>query len=215
MRFRAVLFDFDYTLGDATDAILAGYRESFAQLGLPAPDREAVRRTIGYPISIGLTMLTGIDDPARRADFVERFRRVANPLQISTAKLCPGAKDLLVDLHRRGIACGVVSSKPIPTLGPVLERLEVRDCLSLVIGGDTVKQPKPDPEGLNSAVGQLALPRTDILYCGDTVLDAEAAHRAGLSFCAVLNGTTGADAFSVWDHVHIAPDLFDLKAFLA
>ena len=35
MVYPDVLFDFDYTLGDATDAIVAGFAAGFAALGLP------------------------------------------------------------------------------------------------------------------------------------------------------------------------------------
>ena len=51
MVYPAVLFDFDYTLGDATDAIVAGFAAGFAALGLPEPDREAVRRTVGMQVT--------------------------------------------------------------------------------------------------------------------------------------------------------------------
>lgn len=49
---------------------------------------------------------------------------------------------------------------------------------------------------------------------GDTVIDAETARRAGVDFCAVLNGTTPAEAFADFPHVHIAPDLADLLDWL-
>ena len=50
MDLQAVLFDFDYTLGDATDVIVEGFWYAFDQLGLPRPGREAVRRTIGHKL---------------------------------------------------------------------------------------------------------------------------------------------------------------------
>ena len=46
--YRAVCFDFDYTLGDSTDSIVAGFQYAFPILGFPSPDRETVRGTIGY-----------------------------------------------------------------------------------------------------------------------------------------------------------------------
>ena len=46
--YRAVCFDFDYTLADATDSIVAGFQHGFTKMGWPAPDRETVRGTIGY-----------------------------------------------------------------------------------------------------------------------------------------------------------------------
>ena len=84
----------------------------------------------------------------------------------------------------------------------------------LIIGSDRVKRHKPDPEGLLAAMSRLGAGPEETLFCGDTVLDAGAAQNAGTEFAAVLNGTTPASAFREWPHVHIAPDLWDLKRWL-
>ena len=34
MNFKAVFFDFDYTLADGTEAIVAGFRYAFGRMGL-------------------------------------------------------------------------------------------------------------------------------------------------------------------------------------
>ena len=47
MNFKAVFFDFDYTLADGTEAIVAGFRYAFGRMGLPEPTEEAIRPTIG------------------------------------------------------------------------------------------------------------------------------------------------------------------------
>ena len=52
--YRAICFDFDYTLGDSTDSIVAGFQYGFARLGQPVPDRETVRGTVGYLLEEGL-----------------------------------------------------------------------------------------------------------------------------------------------------------------
>ena len=57
MKYRAICFDFDYTLGDSTDSIVAGFQYGFTRLGWPAPDRETVRRTVGYLLEIMVPML--------------------------------------------------------------------------------------------------------------------------------------------------------------
>ena len=77
-----------------------------------------------------------------------------------------------------------------------------------------MSRPKPDPEGLLRATAALELAPEQVLFCGDTVIDASAAQQAGCGFCAVLNGTTGADAFAAYPHVHIAPSLWELKDWL-
>ena len=63
-------------------------------------------------------------------------------------------------------------------------------------------------------MARLGLTPDQILYCGDTAIDAEAAQRAGAPFCAVLNGTTPAGAFAPFPSVYIAPDLTDLRRWL-
>ena len=60
--YPAVCFDFDYTLGDATDSIVAGFQYGFEKLGQPIPDRETVRGTIGYLLEDAYTLLTGDED---------------------------------------------------------------------------------------------------------------------------------------------------------
>ena len=174
MKYRAICFDFDYTLGDSTDSIVAGFQYGFTRLGWPAPDRETVRRTVGYLLEDAYTLLTGDRDPEHRAAFRPLFLEASMERQRRETTLFPGAPELLRELKRH----------------------------------------KPDPEGLLAAMSRLGAGPEETLFCGDTVLDAGAAQNAGTEFAAVLNGTTPASAFREWPHVHIAPDLWDLKRWL-
>ena len=57
MNYKAVLFDFDYTLGDATEAIVAGFTYAFREMGLPIPDRDSIRGTVGLMLEDAYTIL--------------------------------------------------------------------------------------------------------------------------------------------------------------
>jgi len=46
------------------------------------------------------------------------------------------------------------------------------------------------------AVKKLKLDRSEVIYIGDSVTDAETAKRAGISFIAVLSGVTPRNAFN-------------------
>lgn len=216
MDIRGVFFDFDYTLGDATEAIVAGFRYGFAQMGLPEPEREAVRRTVGMTLEDGYSALTGDGDPARRECFRQLYAQKAGPLQVEVTTLFPGAAELLSALKEAGIPAGVVSTKRTDILTAVLEARGVSGYLACVTGGDRVTRPKPDPQGLLAALAGLGLEPGEVLYCGDTLIDAETAHRAGARFCAVLNGTTTRQDFEASGLLldHVAEDLADLKAWL-
>ena len=193
MMFKAVCFDFDYTLGDSTDSIVAGFVHGLTSLGWPAPDREAVRGTIGYMLEDAYTMLTGDRDPARQARFRALFTEAARERQIQETTLFPGAPDLLQSLKARGIRCAIVSSKRGDTIRLILDRLGLGDTVELVVGSGDVARAKPDPEGLRTVMGRLDAAPEQTLFCG---------------------GTTPASAFGQFLPDHIAPDLWDLAEWL-
>ncbi len=213
-QYKAVCFDFDYTLGDSTDSIVAGFAHAMTKLGHPAPDRESVRRTVGYMLEDAYTLLSGDSDPENRAKFRPYFIEVALERQRRETVLFPGAVELLRGLKERGALCGIVSSKRGDTIEIIMDKYGVLDCLELVIGSHDVQHHKPHPEGLLAAMERLGVAREEVLFCGDTVIDAETAKNAGCDFAAVLNGTTGAEAFESWPCVHVSPDLYDLAKWL-
>lgn len=49
MKYRAVLFDFDYTLGDSTKGIVLSANAALQRMGLEAQSEEAIRRTVSHP----------------------------------------------------------------------------------------------------------------------------------------------------------------------
>ena len=214
MRYKAVLFDFDYTLGDATASIYEGYCYGCEMMGYPKPDLEAVRRTVGYILEDGFTMITGEDDPAKKKEFRLWFQKQVEGRQAELTRLFPGAAELLHALHDRGVKVGVVTSKRVTTLRDILRKFELLDIMDFTIGGEMVKLPKPDPEGLDRAIEALEVEKEEVLYCGDTTIDAGTARNTGVDFSAVLNGTTPAEDFEPYPHVHIAPDLMELKTWL-
>ena len=214
MKYRAVLFDFDYTLGDSTEPIVASYTAALTAMGWPAPEREAVRHTVGYTLEDGYTMLTGDADSEHRREFFRRFKAHAASIMVQTTVLCPGAAEVLNWLKESGVPAGIVSTKGGDQIQGIFQKQGLVDRLTLIVGGQDVSKAKPDPEGLNRAVERLKEDKSVILFCGDTIIDAETARRAGVDFCAVLNGTTPAGAFADYPHVHIAPDLADLLRWL-
>ena len=213
-EFKAVCFDFDYTLGDCTDSIVAGFQYGLTAMGWPKPDREAIRATIGYVLEDSYTILTGDSDPEHRAQFRPLFLSVAQPLQRKEAVLFPGAAELLRGLKERGVKLAIVSTKRGDTVEVIMERFGLLDTLETVIGSQDVKRVKPDPEGLLLAMERMGVRAEETLFCGDTVLDAGAAQNAGCSFAAVLNGTTPAEAFGSYAPLCVAPDLNALGAWL-
>ena len=223
MKYQGVFFDFDYTLGDSTPAIAEGYRLGFAALGLDPPTVDEVRTTIGLTLADGYSLLTGDHDPERQEAFYSTFQHTVGvkaqgegrTLMIEGTTLFPGAVELLQALRDQGVRTAIVSTKPGETIRSIFDHQGRLDLLDLVVGGDEVHHSKPHPEGLRMALERLGLGSEQVLFCGDTVIDAATAQAGGCEFCAVLNGTTKAPAFERFPSVHIAQDLTDLKDWIA
>ena len=222
MSYHGVFFDFDYTLGDSTAAIAVGYRLGFLALGLDPPTEEQVRHTVGLTLADGYALLTGDHNPERQEAFYHSFQHTVGVeaggegrrLMIEGTTLFPGAEELLLALKHAGVRTAIVSTKPGSTIRRIFEHQGRKDLLDLVVGGDEVTQAKPHPQGLRLALERLGLSAEQVLFCGDTVIDAATAQAGGCDFCAVLNGTTKADAFERFPCVHTAPDLAELKRWL-
>ena len=86
----------------------------------------------------------------------------------------------------------------------------VEHLIDLVIGREDVDIPKPSPEGLLLALDRFGVNRQDILYTGDSLIDAHAAQNAAIDFAAVTTGTTSAREFSVLPHKKIMRNLSEL-----
>ena len=222
MSYHGVFFDFDYTLGDSTAAIAEGYRLGFLALGLDPPTEEQVRHTVGLTLADGYALLTGDHNPERQEAFYHSFQHTVGVeaggegrrLMIEGTTLFPGAEELLLALKHAGVRTAIVSTKPGSTIRRIFEHQGRKDLQDLVVGGDEVTQAKPHPQGLRLALERLGLSAEQVLFCGDTVIDAATAQAGGCDFCAVLNGTTKADAFERFPCVHTAPDLAELKRWL-
>lgn len=222
MKYQGVFFDFDYTLGDSTPAIAEGYRLGFAALGLDPPTVEQVRATVGMTLQDGYAFLTGDHNADRQERFFHTFQHTVGvkaqgddrKLMIEGTTLLPGAVELLRALREAGVRTAIVSTKPGPTIRSIFRHQGQLDLLDLVVGGDEVAHSKPHPEGLGIALERLGLRSDQVLFCGDTVIDAATAQAGGCDFCAVLNGTTRAPAFDRFPLVHIAENLNGLQNWL-
>jgi phosphoglycolate phosphatase-like HAD superfamily hydrolase len=71
----------------------------------------------------------------------------------------------------------------------ILEFLKIAEFFEVVLGGDEVTRPKPDPEIIQDACKRLRLFPRQIVYIGDTAFDMIMAKKAGAGLAVgVLGG---------------------------
>ncbi len=200
-----VLFDFDFTLGDSSAGIIECVNLALEDMGLPKAAPHAIVTTIGLSLETMFVRLTGLDHP-RKLEFKQRFISHADRIMTQHTHLYPWVPVLLRELKSHGHTLGIVTTKRSYRIAEVFERERLASMLDTIVGSDMVMAPKPSPEGLLRAIQNLGVPASQVLYVGDTVTDAEAANRAGISFAAVLTGPTPASAFAPLAPRAILPD---------
>ena len=71
-----------------------------------------------------------------------------------------------------------------------LEKFNLKSYFDFILTRDEVKNPKPHPEGLELIMEKYLIPQNNVLFIGDSWIDAETAVNAGVKF--VYFGSEGA-----------------------
>lgn len=212
---RAAIFDFDFTLGDSSRAVVVCMDRALEALGLGPTDPEAVKQTIGLTLEVACEVLTGVTDPEVHAEFKTLFVRAADDVMVAQTELLEGVIPALDVLQKGSVKLGIVTTKYGFRVEDILDRFGERHRFGTIVGGDHVAAHKPDPQGLIMALENLHVPPPGALYVGDHLVDAGAAEGAGVPFVGVLTGTTDLEAFKRFPHIGILPGVSELPAFLS
>ncbi|MFW5675379.1 MAG: HAD family hydrolase, partial [Acetivibrio ethanolgignens] len=99
-----------------------------------------------------------------------------------------GIPELLREAKVRGIKLSVVSNKPHERTVEVIDKLFGKDVFDMVVGQREGIARKPDPFGALEAARSFGLKPEECRYIGDTNVDMETGHRAGMFTVGVLWG---------------------------
>lgn len=205
--YKAYLFDFDYTLADSSRGIVMCFRNVLAMHGHDGISDESIKRTIGKTLEESFTILTGIDNKETLTAYRKEYVAQADKLMTANTVLFPETLDVLSRLKEKGAKIGIISTKYRYRIMELLGKKLPEGFLDIIIGGEDVKTPKPSPEGLTFAISHLGLEATDVLYCGDSTVDAETARNAGVDFAGVLHGMTTREELEAYPHAGIVTSL--------
>ena len=212
--YKALIFDFDYTLGDSTQGIVKSVLFALSELQEEPRTTEEIRKTIGLSLKETYFTLSGKHDEERAEQFSTYFKQKADEVMVESTQIYEPVKEVFASLRRNGCKIGIVTTKFHYRIDAILTKFAMNDMVDVIVGGEDVRTPKPDPEGLLYAINQLQLEKKDILYIGDSVVDAKTAQSAEVDFAGVLTGTTSAEDFAKFKNVCIADDLYGIQMLL-
>lgn len=100
----------------------------------------------------------------------------------------PGIDEMLRELQAAGHRLAVLSNKPHPFTSAIVAHLFADISFDHVQGQEAGIPHKPDPHGSLLTIQKMGLNATDCTFIGDSTIDLETAHRAGMHSIAVTWG---------------------------
>lgn len=210
MRYTTFVFDFDYTLADATSGIVASANYALEKLGFDIKAEDDIKRTVGHTLKDTFRFLTLNEDENQASLFTQLFKEKADAVMSANTIMFPDTIPILNKLKASGHLTAIVTSKFNYRIKEVLQIHQSSHLIDYIVGFEDVIEPKPSPEGLLKAIAFLSKPKGEVLYVGDSLVDSLTAMNANVDFAAVTTGTTFLDDFSKYPYIAVASNLSEL-----
>lgn len=211
---RGIVFDFDGTLVDATDAILHCVRLVARSLGFAEPPADQVRRMIGRPLVEIFSVTVPSASPADAQRYVEEYRRLFFPCCAARIRVLPGVARTLAHFSAR-LGLGIATSRTADGAERILETLGLRHHIKAIVGIEAVQKTKPEPEPVLKTLELMRIPPGAGVMVGDTPDDVAAGRAAGLMAVGVTTGAHGRDELEAAGADHVVDDLWELTTIVA
>lgn len=211
---KAIIFDFDYTLGDSTKGIALSINYALEELGYAASNIVDIKKTIGLSLKETYFELTSNSNLDEAEQFIKLFHSKAESVMVANTELYAGSKDALQKLKAKGYKIAIVTTKLHYRIEQILSKFDVNELIDIIVGAEDVKIEKPDPEGLLWAIEHLEAMNEEVLYVGDSLVDAKTAENAKVKFAAVLTGTTTRDDFRSYNSAYIGENILDICEYV-
>jgi HAD superfamily hydrolase (TIGR01509 family) len=168
---RAALFDWDGTIVnsyraeiDATAAVFKHFRRPFS----------TVKYRQYFPDWRAFYKESGISETYWSVAS-EIFRTTYQTVEVRVRR---GARQTLRVLQGRGLALGLVSSADRFRLRRQIQELNLENCFSVIIDGNSMRRQKPHPAPLLAALTAIKSTPDEAVFVGDTRADCEMAEAA-------------------------------------
>lgn len=208
--YKVYLFDFDYTLADSSRGIVMCFRNVLERHQHTGITDDEIKRTIGKTLQESFSILTGITDADTLEAYKKEYVKEADVHMTVNTFLFPETEEVLTRLKTRGAKIGIISTKYRYRIMELLSKKLPSNFLDIIVGGEDVKEPKPSPEGVLLAIKEFGCNKEEVLYIGDSIVDAETAQSAQVDFAGVLHGATTRKELSAYPHVEIMKSLSEL-----
>ncbi len=192
-RIHGVVFDFDGTLFDATDAIVHSFNAALARHGKPALPREAILPRIGRPLYEMFPALEPNAAGPRLDGYIAAYREAFGPVAVSHTRPLPGLEACLKTLRREGLRIAIATHRSGRGAVQILEGFGLRGFFDAIVALEHIERAKPDPDPVLKALALIHVEPKAAAMVGDTPDDVQAGRAAGALAIGVVTGAHARD----------------------
>ena len=182
----AILFDLDGTLVDSIALILQSARYAFEKLGREWITDAVWREGIGIPLPT--MFMRHARDVAERDALIAAYREYQLEHHDRLVSCYEDVVETVAALREEGHELAVVTSKSEWLAYRALALVGLARQVETVVGLESSKRHKPDPEPVRVALHRLGVPPEHALFVGDSVHDVMAGNAAGVTTIAATWG---------------------------
>ena len=196
---KYILFDFDGTLVNTNDVILASWQHTYRHyLGHEMPV-DHITSCFGEPLLLTMEREFPGVNPQESADVYRQFQ-LENADKLVT--IFPGIKELLADLKAAGYVLGIVTSRTRESALRYMDMFAITSYFSDLVTCDDTTVHKPNPEPILLAMSKLGASAEESIMIGDSPFDIKCANNAGVD-SVMVNWRITCDETSVIDDAKV------------
>jgi beta-phosphoglucomutase len=187
--FEAAIFDWDGTLADTKQVVVASFQKALSEVHCKISD-EFIERRIG--IGSAETFREILRSAKVRFDevLINRLvkKKIQNEIDMSSGVyLFDGAVDLLESLQGK-VKLGLASMNDREVINHMLKKTNITKFFDVAVTADDVVNSKPDPEIFLNCARMLRSKPEECAVIEDSIFGVEAAKAAKMGCIAVLTG---------------------------
>lgn len=214
-KYKLFIFDFDGTLGDTSECVIASFQGALKGNELPVAAEEDIVHLMGISLPAVFRQLTGDalgDDMYDK--LVHDYRELYRGNLTKKTRAFPGVNATLQHIKASDGLCSIATSKKTEFAKLSCDYLKIDPFIDLYIGDDKVTNKKPHPEMLEYTLRELGVHKDDAVMIGDATTDIEMGKAIGMDTIAVTWGAHSVDMLKSADPLHIIHSAEELKAFI-
>ena len=211
--YKLVVFDWDGTLIDSIERIVACFRHTFQDANIPWPGEGAIKETIGLPLLDAFPSLIAGCDAAGATGLVDIYREYWLGPHVPQSTLFQGVEDLLTWLGETGYTLAIATGKSRVGLDRDWLSNDIRHHFKLSRCAGEGRS-KPDPDILHQIMTEAGVAPEETLLLGDHVLDLDMANAAGVDGIGVTTGSVSRERLMTSRPVACFDAVTELRGFL-